>query len=153
MTLRVAKHYYKVFSEMTEDVQLLSLQNINVWERGNDMLEVENKYLAPANKLVLILPEYNGSIPGIFKLMMDNSNNKKCWWHKKAMLVGLADGRAGNARGLDHVTNMLHYLKVNVYYNKIPLSRINDEIDNEGNLLKPMTDKVIREQVAGFIQY
>jgi chromate reductase len=153
MTLKMANIYYKLFSGKTKDVHLISLENKNVWERSEDLQELEKKYFIPSGKFVFIMPEYNGSFPGIFKVMLDNSDIKKCWWFKKAMLVGIADGRGGNLRGLDHITNILHYLKMHVFYNKLPFSRINDEMDKEGILLKPQSLKVINEQVDEFLNY
>jgi len=153
MTLRTAKHYYKLLSEQTDKVQLLSLEHKQVWERGAEMLALEKEYLIPAGKFVLIMPEYNASFPGILKVMIDNSDIKKCWWHKKAMLVGLSDGRAGNLRGLEHMTSILHYMKVHVLYNKLLLSKVNEEIDRDGNLLKQETEKIINEQIEEFLKF
>jgi len=154
MTIKVARLYYKLFSEKTKEVQLLSLEDKNVWQDdSDDMKEIENKYLIPAEKIVIVMPEYNGSFPGILKLMMDNNNIKKCWWYKKAMLVGVADGRAGNLRGMEHMTNILHYLKVHVLYNKLPISRINEEVSEEGQLLKPATAKAVNEQIQEFLNF
>ena len=69
------------------------------------------------------------------------------------MLVGVADGRGGNLRGLEHMTGILNYLRINVLYNKIPLSRINEEVDIEGNLLKDETLQTISQQVEEFIKF
>ncbi len=117
------------------------------------MLALEKEYLIPAEKFLFIMPEYNASFPGILKLMIDNSDVKKCWWYKKAALVGVSDGRAGNLRGIEHMTSILHYLKVNVLYNKVLLSRINEEIDNSGNLIKPETSAMINQQVEEFLKF
>lgn len=151
--MKVASLYYKLLSEKTDNVQLLDLQNKQVWERGDEMLQIEKDMLVPAEKFVLVMPEYNGSFPGILKLMMDNSDIRKVWWYKKAMLVGVADGRAGNLRGLDHMTNILHYMRMHILYNKIPISRINEEIDENGNVLKPATLKVIEQQIDEFLKF
>lgn len=151
--MKVASLYYKLLSEKTDNVQLLDLQNKHVWERGDEMLQIEKDMLIPAEKFVLVMPEYNGSFPGILKLMMDNSDIRKVWWYKKAMLVGVADGRAGNLRGLDHMTNILHYMRMHILYNKIPISRINEEIDENGNVLKPATLKVIEQQIDEFLKF
>jgi chromate reductase len=153
MTLRTANLYYKLLSERAEDVHLLSLENKQVWERGPAMLALEKQYLVPAQKFVFIIPEYNASFPGILKLMIDNSDIKKCWWYKKAMLVGLSDGRAGNLRGLEHMTAILHYMKVHVLYNKVLLSRINDEINGKGELTKSETEQLINEQIEDFLKF
>jgi len=153
MTLKTANLYYRLLSDKGEDVHLLSLENKQVWERGPAMLALEKQYLIPAQKFVFIMPEYNASFPGILKMMLDNSDIKKCWWYKKAMLVGLSDGRAGNLRGLEHMTAILHYMKVHVLYNKVLLSRVNDEIDSRGALLKPETENVINEQIDDFLKF
>lgn len=153
MTLRVAKKYEAIFREKGEVVHLVCLKDKVLWERGEDMTALEQQFLIPSNKFVFVMPEYNGSYPGILKVMIDNSDIKKCWWGKKAMLTGLADGRAGNLRGLDHFTNVLNYLRINVMYNKIPLSRINTEIDKEGNFLQEATQMAIEQQVNEFIHF
>ena len=153
MTLRTANLYYKLLSVREDNVFLLSLENKQVWERGPAMLALEKQYLIPAQKFVFVMPEYNASFPGILKLMIDNSDVKKCWWYKKAMLVGLSDGRAGNLRGLEHMTAILHYMKVHVLYNKVLLSKVNEEIDSMGELIKPETEKLINEQVEDFLKF
>ena len=153
MTLRIAKVYYKVLSGLSEDVHLLSLENKQVWERGPAMLAMEKQYLIPAQKFVFIMPEYNASFPGILKMMIDNSDVKKCWWFKKAALVGISDGRAGNLRGIEHMTSILHYLKVHVLYNKLLISRITEEIDAHGLILKPETEELINMQIDEFLKF
>ena len=153
MTLRTAKLYCKLLSERADNVHLLSLENKQVWERGAAMIALEKQYLIPAQKFVLIMPEYNASFPGILKLMMDNSDIKNSWWYKKAALVGISDGRAGNLRGIEHMTSILHYLKVHVLYNKLVISRINEEIDSKGKLIKPETLDTINQQIDDFLKF
>jgi len=153
MTLKTANIYYRILSSMSEEVHLLSLENRQVWERGPAMLALEAQYLIPAQKFLFVMPEYNASFPGILKVMMDNSDVKKCWWYKKAGLVGLSDGRAGNIRGVEHMTAILNYLKVNVLYNKLLLSGVNNEIDSDNNIIKPATEKLIMTQVEEFLNF
>lgn len=153
MTLRVATLYHKLISGQTNNVNLVSLKDVDVCERNNDLMKLEKDILIPTEKFVIVMPEYNGSIPGILKLMIDNSDIKKVWWFKKVMLVGVADGRAGNLRGLDHMTNILHYLKMHILYNKLPISRINEEIDKDGRILKPETNTAINQQIDEFLKF
>ena len=153
MTLRTANLYYNFLAGKQEQVMLLSLENKQVWERGAAMLSLEQQYLIPAQKFIIIMPEYNASFPGILKLMIDNSDIKKCWWYKKAMLVGLSDGRAGNLRGVEHMTSIMNYLKVNVLYNKLLLSKISEEIDKSGNILKTATSNVMEQQIDEFLKF
>lgn len=153
MTLKVATLYHRLLSAKYDNVKLLNLEGKAVWERGDEMKKIEQNMLIPTEKFVLVMPEYNGSFPGILKLMMDNSDIRKVWWYKKAMLVGVADGRAGNLRGLDHMTNILHYLRMHILYNKIPISRINEEIGENGEVLKPATLQAIETQIDEFLKF
>jgi chromate reductase len=153
MTLKVAEIYQKLLSEKTNDVHLTTLENINVWERGEELKKLEQEFLIPAERFVFIMPEYNGSFPGILKLLLDNSEIKQCWWYKKIMLVGVADGRGGNLRGLDHMTSILHYLKMHVLHNKLPLSRVKEEINAEGKLIHHKTITAINEQIDDFLKF
>ena len=153
MTLKTAGLYYDLMSARVENVRLLSLEHQQVWERGAGMIALEKEYLLPAEKFLFIMPEYNASFPGILKLMIDNSDVKKCWWYKKAALVGVSDGRAGNLRGIEHMTSILHYLKVNVLYDKVLLSRINEEVDNNGKLIKPETVALVNQQIDAFLKF
>lgn len=153
MTLKVSNIYFSLIKELGVDVHLLSLENLNVWEKNSQLQDVMQNLLIPSEKFIIIMPEYNGSFPGILKLLFDNSDIKKCWWHKKAALVGVADGRGGNLRGIEQMTNILHYLKVNVHYNKLPLSKINEELSTEGVLLKSNTEIAVRNQIEEFLNY
>jgi len=153
MTLRVANLYYDMLKEKEANVHMVSLEDVNVWEKGPELKGLEDRYFIPSEKFIFIMPEYNGSFPGVLKLMIDNSDIRKCWWYKKALLVGVADGRGGNLRGIEHMTNILHYMRMHVHYNKMPLSRINDEVDREGKLLKPGTQKAIELQLDEFLKY
>jgi NAD(P)H-dependent FMN reductase len=153
-TLRLATIYAeKLRAVQAEPVELLSLLGLPVWERGEELKRVERELLIPTRRFVFIMPEYNGSFPGMLKLLLDNSDIKACWWGKKALLTGLADGRAGNFRGLEHMTGILQYLHMDVYWDKIPLSRINEELDAHGGLSRPVTEAAVDAQIRGFLEW
>jgi NAD(P)H-dependent FMN reductase len=152
-TLRLAGFYHRLLQELGRDAHLLSLEDLPVWERNPALLEAEQRLLIPAERFVFIMPEYNGSFPGRLKTLIDNSDIRRCWWGKKALLTGLADGRAGNFRGLEHMTGILQYLRMHVFWNKLPLSRISEEMDQEGRLLKSATAAAIRAQMEDFLKF
>lgn len=64
----------------------------------------------------------------------------------------MATGRAGNLRGMDHLADTLHYMKMNVFYDKLPISVINKVMDKEGNL-NDDTLKAINNQLDEFIVF
>lgn len=152
-TLQVANHYLNIVKTYSDEVNLLSLESLTSLTRDEQLLRIEKEILIPSEKFIIIMPEYNGSFPGILKLLFDITDIRKCWWFKKVLLVGVADGRGGNLRGLEHMTNILHYLKMNVHYNKLPLSRINLEMNQKGVFVNEVTVKTILDQLVSFKDY
>jgi len=152
-TLKIAEVYQELLKEQGIEALLLSLVGLNTLERTAELKDVEKKYLVPASKFVFVVPEYNGSYPGVLKALMDNSDIEKAWWGKKALLTGVSVGRAGNLRGLEHLTGVLHYLKMTVYHDKLPISVVNRLLDEQGKLSDPATLKVVRKQLDDFIAF
>lgn len=152
-TIQVANFYKQVLDEQNIPNQLLSLEKVQSIKRDESIIALENQYLKPADKFIFVMPEYNGGYPGILKLLIDISDIKHVWHHKKAMLTGVADGRAGNLRGLDQLTNVLNYLKINVFHHKIPISKINEETNELGVWQNESTPRIIREQIEGFLEF
>ena len=152
-TLKIAEAYRDLLAERGIQARLLTLEGLNVLDRGEDLEEVEKQFLIPADKFIFIVPEYNGSFPGILKALMDNSDIRRAWWGKKALLTGVSTGRAGNLRGLEHLTGILHYLKVSVHHNKLPISVVDKLLDEQGKLVDPATLAVIGEQLDEFISF
>jgi chromate reductase len=152
-TLRIAQHYYNVLMSKGVPTNFFSLKDHEVYNRSEDLIKAEQEWLIPSDKFIFVVPEYNGSFPGILKTMIDHTDIRKAWWQKKALLVGLASGRGGNARGLDHLSNILHYLKVHVHYNKLPISKIQEELDLNGQLKNAATLDLIQYQIEDFLEF
>lgn len=93
----------------------------------HEIKELERKFFQGAEKFIFIIPEYNGSFPGILKTFIDAvsvRDYQDTFENKKACLIGLSAGKAGNLRGLEHFSGILNYLGTTVYPNKLPLSSI-----------------------------
>lgn len=79
------------------------------------------KWVVNVDKFIFVVPEYNGGFPGIVKLFID-AVEPHHWYGKKAALIGVSTGRSGNLRGLDHLTGVLNYLRVDVLHFKPALA-------------------------------
>jgi NAD(P)H-dependent FMN reductase len=99
-----------------------------------------------------VTPEYNGSFPGVLKVVLDSIHPKE-WNHKYACLVGVSDGRAGNLRGMDHLAGVLQYLKMHVYHNKLPISLITKLFNADGTFNNEGQQKVCEVQIEGFLNF
>ncbi|HWK06142.1 MAG TPA: NAD(P)H-dependent oxidoreductase [Puia sp.] len=152
-TLHIAQLYQQLLTQKGQETHLLSLEGLNVLERNPDFEEIERKFLIPAPRFIFISPEYNGSIPGVLKAMFDISDIEKVWWGKKALLTGVSSGRAGNLRGMEHLTGILNYMKVTVHHNKLPISVVHTLLNTDGMIEDPSTLDTINRQLDEFIEF
>lgn len=151
-TEKVATQYQEALKKKGIEAQLFSLKGMDLIHKKEDFKEQEKNILIPTSKFIFIIPEYNGSYPGILKMMIDYSDIRNTWHYKKALLTGVATGRAGNLRGMDHLADTLHYLKMNVHYNKLPISIV-DKVMDENGILNDETMRVINFQLDEFIAF
>lgn len=117
---------------------------------------VEN-HLQYCNKVIFVIPEYNGSFPGQLKLLIDTMNMKS-FNDKKIMFTGISAGRNGNVRGVDHLTDVMLYLKAIPFHDRIYLSQINDHlfITYDHNITKQICDntkELMNKQLDCFIKF
>jgi len=152
-TKKVAIEYRRLLKEKNVDSLLLALDEQNVFKRDEAFIKMENEFLIPAKKIIIIMPEYNGSYPGILKLMIDNTDIHKAWWHKKVLLTGVSTGRAGNLRGMDHLTGVLLYLKMLVHPNRLPISIVDKLMDSKNRFSDAGTLKAIDVQLEEFLGF
>ncbi|HVW59491.1 MAG TPA: NAD(P)H-dependent oxidoreductase [Puia sp.] len=149
-TLKVAKVYQGILLQKGIEANLLSLEGLNVLERNPAYVKIEEEVLIPTSRFIFVSPEYNGSIPGVLKALFDISNIEKCWWDKHALLTGVSTGRAGNLRGMEHLTGILHYLKMKVHHNKLPISVVNTLLETDGSIRDTRTLDAIHAQLDEF---
>ncbi|HVY75174.1 MAG TPA: NADPH-dependent FMN reductase [Puia sp.] len=150
-TLRIAEFYQQLLREKGIDAPVLSLVGLDVLERNPSIVELEQQLLFPAQKMIFISPEYNGSIPGVLKCLIDIAD-RKVWPGKKALLTGVSRGRAGNLRGMDHLTGILHYVQMVVHPNKLPISVVDTLFDKNG-LGHAETLRAVNKQLDEFIAF
>jgi NAD(P)H-dependent FMN reductase len=157
-TLKVSKVYESILRSKGVSVKILDFctlpENIAFCEVfGNRSIAFEKiieEYISNNTKFVFVVPEYNGSFPGILKLFLDSIHPKE-WVNKDVCLVGVSTGRAGNLRGLDQITGVLNYLKMHVYHNKLPISLVDKIMDEKGNFISEEQKMVCEAQMDGFL--
>jgi chromate reductase len=158
-TQAVSLKYKQILDNKRIDSKYFSLENLpdnfglkNIYDADSPLLQpIIKEYILPADKLVIISPEYNGSFPGVLKVFFD-AIHPKYFRDKKIALVGTADGRSGNLRGLDSLTNNLNYLGAQVLPFKVPVSVIMRLIEN-GELIDVPTIQSLERQAENLIEF
>lgn len=159
-SLKIAQLYSQIVEKQGFKPGVLSLEMVPVDIAFNELFsrrsgkfqELLDKYIIPSQKFVIIAPEYNGSFPGILKTFID-AMHPELLREKKAALVGVSSGRAGNLRGMDHLTGILHYLGLHVHPNKLPISSVLSLLDDKGNLTDEKTNKALEKHALDFVKW
>ncbi len=152
-TLKVAKEYQRILKVKGVQADIFSLESINTMIRDAAFEAIENSIIIPTNTFIFIVPEYNGSFPGVLKLLFDTGSSHSIWFNKQALITGNSTGRAGNLRGMDHLADILNYLKITVHPNKLPLSSVNTLMDPDGKFTDAGTLYAINYQLDEFLNW
>lgn len=152
-TLKVAKEYQRILKEKGVQAGIFSLESLNTMLRDAAFEKIENDIIIPTNTFIFIVPEYNGSFPGILKMLFDTGSSHSIWFNKQALITGNSTGRAGNLRGMDHLADILNYLKITVHPNKLPLSSVNTLMDGDGKFTDAGTLYAINYQLDEFLSW
>ena len=152
-TEKVANFYQRLLMENGVEAGIFSMVGLNVLEKNPEFTRIEKELLIPTQKFIFIMPEYNGSYPGVLKAMIDITDVKKTWWWKKVLLTGISTGRAGNLRGMDHITGSLHHMNMIVHPNKLPISVIDKVMDAGGVINNQVTIASVKLQLEQFINF
>jgi len=159
-TLKVAKYYQQQLKQKGVESNLFSLEHLPVDVLNTDMFGKRSTafqkiqdLISNTDKFLFVMPEYNGSYPGVLKVLIDACNFPDSFYDKKTALVGLSSGKYGNIRGVDHFTGVCHYIHLHILPLRIHIPNIKTELDPDGNLIKEDTVKFTNEQIEKFIKF
>ncbi len=159
-TLKVAEYYQKQIKEKGVEADLLSLSELpdnliktDLYGKRSAAFEPIQELVNQADKFIFIIPEYNGSFPGVLKVFIDACSFPESFYDKKAALVGVSSGKYGNIRGVDHFTGVCHYMHLNVLSLKLHIANIKNELNADGDFFKEDTLKYTNEQIDKFIKF
>lgn len=159
-TLKVAKLCQKILKSQGFETEFFSMENVPqtmaftelYGKRSPEFETIISKYVDNSQKFLFICPEYNGSYPGILKTFLE-AIHPKFFNFKKAGLIGVSDGRAGNLRGIEQLSLVLNYLKMTVFYNKLPISSVTKHIDENGEIITEETRFVLENYLKDFLEF
>jgi chromate reductase len=159
-TLKVAKYYQDTLAKKGQDAGILNLMDLPENFISSDLYGKRSpefagilERIAATEKFIFIIPEYNGSFPGVLKTFIDACEFPASFYDKKACLVGISSGKYGNIRGIDHFGGVCSYLHLHVLPLRIHIPAIKTELDENGAFYKEDTLKFTNEQLDKLIAF
>ncbi|WP_345949135.1 NAD(P)H-dependent oxidoreductase [Mucilaginibacter sp. PAMB04274] len=159
-TLKLAKYYQRRLLNKGLEVKLLSLDELppnfiqtDMFGSRSAAFEPIQQLITDTEKFLFVIPEYNGSFPGILKAFIDACTFPDSFYEKKAALVGLSSGTYGNIRGIEHFAGICSYLHLHVLPLRLHIPAVRKEINAEGSLFEEKTVGFVNEQIDKFVRF
>lgn len=159
-TLKVAKYYRDTLALKGLTTNLLDLQDLpdslivsDLYGKRSEEFAKIQEMITLSTKFIFIIPEYNGSFPGVLKTFIDACSFPESFYEKKACLVGISSGKYGNIRGIDHFGGVCGYLHLHIMPLRLHISAIKAELNENQALYKEDTLQFTSEQMDKFIAF
>lgn len=158
--MRVSKYVQRLYRETGVEVDIMDLQQfpleaVKGGQYGEDVPEVK-KFIRPvlqADGLVMVVPEYNGSYPGILKLFIDYLPFPRAFEKLPISFIGESSGSFGALRAVEQLQMVAGYRNAYVFPERVFISRIHENFDEKRGVLNEMQRKLLFSQVENFTQY
>jgi chromate reductase, NAD(P)H dehydrogenase (quinone) len=161
MSAKICHYYEKILSGMGEECQFIDLNLLPVdfifsclYENAGknpDFFSFQEKVTA-SNKFIFIVPEYNGSFPGVLKAFIDGLKFPDSFKGKKAAIVGLSAGNQGAALAMSHLVDILNFLGMHVLAKRPRLTNMENSF-SEGEFQNKYYSKMLNEQAKELISF
>ncbi|HSY07450.1 MAG TPA: NADPH-dependent FMN reductase [Steroidobacteraceae bacterium] len=137
----------------------IPLYDADVEEQGLPAAVVELKEkIVAADALLLVTPEYNNSIPGVFKNVIDwlsrpSADAARVFANRHVTLIGASPGRFGTVQSQRSWLPVLRTLRMRPYFG-IPLyvSGAADVFDGDGRLIDAGVRTSLEQLLKHFVQ-
>jgi NAD(P)H-dependent FMN reductase len=109
--------------------------------------------VANADGILLATPEYHGSFSSMMKLIIENLGFPSTLKGKPVALLGVAAGRIGAIKSLEHLRSVCSHVGALVLPRTVSVARVRTVFDEEGNCLDSEVEKEIRNLAAELVKY
>ena len=161
MSRKIAEYYQEILNHLNAPNTILDLVNLPndftvsaMYENSGKNEEFNNlkSLLEQTDKFVFIVPEYNGSYPGVLKAFIDGLPYPNSFTNKKAALVGLSSNMHGAIVALSHMNDIFSYLGMNTLALRVKLAQIQSHfVDNE--ITNPLYKELLEIQAEQIIRF
>jgi chromate reductase len=103
--------------------------------------------------LVIVTPEYNGSVPGILKYFIDMLPFPESFEHRPVSFIGLAAGIWGALRPVEQLQAIFGYRNAYIFPERVFMPGINKLLDEAGQFISPDVKERLEKQAAGFVSF
>lgn len=111
--------------------------------------------IAEADALLVVTPEYNGSVPGVLKNAIDWASRPpgggSALWGKTVAVAGATTGQYGALWAQQDLRRILGIAGARVVEGELPIARAQNIVDEHGRLRDPLVAERLRRHVDALV--
>jgi NAD(P)H-dependent FMN reductase len=158
-TLKISKFIQGIYKDLGEDVEIMDLQELKkhlhddlLYGTPSDGIKPYLQKILSSDGLIVVTPEYNGSMPGILKYFIDHMKFPDSFEYRPVCFVGLG-AMFGALRPVEHLQQVFGYRNAFVYPERVFLMNVFKNVDGEGNLTDEVSKNLLIKQAKGFRKF
>jgi chromate reductase, NAD(P)H dehydrogenase (quinone) len=159
-TLKVARRAEAGLRALGAEVVFIDLQDLPGACASGDAYRVKPPAIAAWQAAVLaakgilsVIPEYNGSFPGVYKLFIDMLKFPESLVDVPAGFIGVSSGEWGALRPVEHAQMVFQYRHAPLYGRRIFLKTTRDTLDADGKPKDPALSQRFDDFLKGFLDF
>ena len=117
-----------------------------------ELVAVQQRVLGAAG-LHLVVPEYNGSFPGVLKHFIDLLKFPESFQDKPVAFVGVANGWFGAVRAVEQLQMVFAYRNAHLFPDRVFIPGVGKKLDVDGVIADAEIDARLAKQAKGFARY
>lgn len=106
-----------------------------------------------ADGLHLVVPEYNGSFPGVLKLWIDMLKFPESFERKPVAFVGESAGAWGGLRAVEQLQMVFGYRNAHAFPDRVFIPQVHQKLDDHGAFADADLRQRLERQVRGFVEF
>lgn len=159
-THKVTAHVETIYKSLGVKTQLLDLAEMppdifsptSYAEKPAAFKKFTDAILA-SDGLVIVTPEYNGSVPGVLKYFIDMLPFPESFEQRPVCFVGLAAGIWGALRPVEQLQAIFGYRNAFIFPERVFMPGIGKLLNETGRFTSPDMEKRLSKQAEGFVGF
>jgi chromate reductase len=160
-SLKISHLIKNIYAEKKEDVEIIDLSVLELSKMNGpfygketppDALKNWIDKLGRSDGLVMVVPEYNGSYPGVLKYFIDHWKYPETFEFRPVCFVGLG-GMFGGLRPVEHLQQVFGYRNAFIYPERVFLLNVWKNLSPQGDLLDLSAVDLLKKQRDGFQKF
>ncbi|MGC8742772.1 MAG: NADPH-dependent FMN reductase [Verrucomicrobiia bacterium] len=159
-TAKVSNEILQIYRDLGVNVEIIDLRNLPqgiftgeaYQEKPSEWQGFQEK-IDSASGLVIVVPEYNGSFPGVLKYFIDMLDFPKSLNAMPCCFVGLSAGIWGALRAVEHLQDIFLYRGAYIFPKNVFIPNIYTCLDDKGNLINGEIVQRLKNQATSFIDF